>query len=205
MRPGADQRKIPETKPREQDELKSLPMPEFQIKLGSMPDGLSQAEAQKRLLQYGPNEIEDKKTNPLLQFLTYFWGPIPWMIEAAVILSAVARHWPDFVIIFLLLVANAVVGFWPKKRRLSPGWLPLKNWRAWVGCPVLRQDRHPDPEQVDTGRAGLCQLHTCRSGCPQRRTRLTGGGQGHHRPRRVVRAERRYGAARLAGCSFPAL
>ena len=66
----------------------------------------------KRLTQYGPNEIEEKKTNPFLKFLSYFWGPIPWMIEAAVILSAVAQHWPDFVIILLLLLANAVVGFW---------------------------------------------------------------------------------------------
>jgi magnesium-transporting ATPase (P-type) len=93
------------------DDLKSLPMPELQAKLGSSPDGLSQAEAQKRLTQYGPNEIEEKKTNAFLKFLTYFWGPIPWMIEVAVILSAVARHWPDFFIILLLLVANAVVGF----------------------------------------------------------------------------------------------
>ena len=80
--------------------------------MGSSPDGLTQAEAQKRLTQYGPNEIEEKKTNPFLKFLTYFWGPIPWMIEAAVILSAVARHWPDFGIILVLLLANAVVGFW---------------------------------------------------------------------------------------------
>jgi H+-transporting ATPase len=94
------------------DDLKSLPMPELQAKLGSSPEGLSQAEAQKRLAQYGPNEIEEKKTNPFLKFLTYFWGPIPWMIEAAVVLSAVARHWPDFAIILLLLLANAVVGFW---------------------------------------------------------------------------------------------
>ena len=94
------------------DDLKSLSMPELQAKLASSPDGLSQAEAQKRLTQYGPNEFEEKKTNPFLKFLTYFWGPIPWMIEAAVILSAVARHWPDFAIILLLLLANAVVGFW---------------------------------------------------------------------------------------------
>jgi len=87
-------------------------MPELQAKLGSPPDGLSQTEAQKRLTQYGPNEIEEKKTNLFLKFLTYFWGPIPWMIEAAVILSAVARHRPDFAIILLLLLANAVVGFW---------------------------------------------------------------------------------------------
>jgi H+-transporting ATPase len=116
MEPSADQPKAPESKPgskpNAKDDLKSLPMPELQAKLGSSPDGLSQAEAQKRLAQYGPNEIEEKKTNPFLKFLTYFWGPIPWMIEAAVILSAIARHWPDFAIIFLLLLANAVVGFW---------------------------------------------------------------------------------------------
>ena len=116
MKSKADEPKAPESKPgskpNAKDDLKSLPMPELQAKLGSSPDGLSQAEAQKRLTQYGPNEIEEKKTNPFLKFLTYFWGPIPWMIEAAEILSAVARHWPYFGIILLLLLANAVVGFW---------------------------------------------------------------------------------------------
>ena len=119
MKPNADQPKAPESKPGSKpdakDDLKSLPMPELQAKLGSSPEGLSEAEAQKRLTQYGPNEIEEKKTNPFLKFLTYFWGPIPWMIEAAVILSAVARHWPDFGIILLLLLANAVVGFWEER------------------------------------------------------------------------------------------
>jgi H+-transporting ATPase len=116
MEPNGEQPKAPESKPESKpdasDDLQSLSMPELQAKLGSSPDGLSQAEAEKRLAKYGPNEIEEKKTNPFLQFLTYFWGPIPWMIEAAVILSAVARHWPDFFIILVLLLANAVVGFW---------------------------------------------------------------------------------------------
>ena len=76
---------------------------------------MSQAEAQKRLTQYGPNEIEEKKTNPFLKFLSYFWGPIPWMIEVAVILSGVVGHWPDFFIILILLVANALVGFWEEQ------------------------------------------------------------------------------------------
>ena len=98
------------------DDLKTLPMAEVEKKLGSSLDGLTQAEAQKRLKQYGPNEIEEKKTNPILKFLSYFWGPIPWMIEAAVILSAAARHWPDFFIILLLLISNAVVGFWEERQ-----------------------------------------------------------------------------------------
>ena len=94
------------------DDLKSLPMPEVEKKLGSSPKGLSQAEAQKRLAQYGPNEITEKKTNVFLKFLSYFWGPIPWMIEGAVILSGVVRHWMDFFIILFLLCSNAVVAFW---------------------------------------------------------------------------------------------
>ena len=102
----------PGSKPDPNQALKSLSMPDMQAKLGSSPDGLTQAEAQKRLTQYGPNQIEEKKTNEVLKFLTYFWGPIPWMIEVAVILSAIDRHWPDFGIILLLLLTNAVVGFW---------------------------------------------------------------------------------------------
>jgi H+-transporting ATPase len=98
--------------PEASDDLKSLPLPEVERRLGSSPEGLTQAEAENRLTQYGPNEIEEKKVNALLQLLTYFWGPIPWMIEAAVILSGVLRHWPDFIIILVLLLANAGIGFW---------------------------------------------------------------------------------------------
>jgi H+-transporting ATPase len=139
MKPNADQSKAPETKPGAsaesktktpeskpgskpnvkpdpKDDLKTLPLAEVEKKLESSPDGLTQAEAQKRLTQYGPNELAEKKTNLFLKFLSYFWGPIPWMIEVAVILSGVVRHWPDFGIILLLLVANAVVGFWEERQ-----------------------------------------------------------------------------------------
>lgn len=112
MKSNADQPKAPELKPNAKDDLKSLPLPELQAKLESSPEGLSQTEAQKRLIQYGPNEIQEKKTNRLLKFLTYFWGPIPWMIEVAIILSAMVRHWADFWIILVLLLMNAVIGFW---------------------------------------------------------------------------------------------
>jgi len=78
----------------------------------SPPAGLSRAEAQRRLAEQGYNELPEKETSALRKLLGYFWGPIPWMIEIAAVLSAVVRHWEDFVIISVLLLANAAVGFW---------------------------------------------------------------------------------------------
>ena len=113
----ADATKAPHAKPNAttKDNLQTLPLAEVEKRLDSSAEGLTQAEAQKRLAQYGPNEILEKKTNPLLKFLGYLWGPIPWMIEAAVVLSAVARHWPDFGIILVLLsTPERVCSGWPE-------------------------------------------------------------------------------------------
>jgi H+-transporting ATPase len=110
-----DPAKAPRAMPAVKDDLQTLPLPEVETRLGSSQEGLTEVEAKKRLAQYGSNEIPEKKTNPLLKFLGYFWGPIPWMIEIAVVLSAVVRHWPDFSIILVLLVANGVIGFWEER------------------------------------------------------------------------------------------
>ncbi len=85
---------------------------ELWAKLATSSQGLSNEEAESRLAQFGPNALEEKKLNPILKFLSYFWGPIPWMIEIAAILSAVVKHWHDLIIISVLLVFNALVGFW---------------------------------------------------------------------------------------------
>src|SRR5580658_10734230 len=102
---------MPASHPETKGDLKSLPMQDVEKQLSVSLEGLTSAEARKRLDQYGPNEIAEKKTNFFLKFLGYFWGPIPWMIEIAVILSGAVGHWPDFFIILLLLVANGVVGY----------------------------------------------------------------------------------------------
>ncbi len=73
--------------------------------------GLSDAEAARRLAQYGPNAIAEEHTSPLLRILSFFWGPIPWMIEIAAVLSAVVQRWEDFAIITAMLLINAGVGF----------------------------------------------------------------------------------------------
>ena len=75
-------------------------------------DGLTSEEAARRLARYGPNALAEHREGPLRKLLGYFWGPIPWMIEAAALLSALVRHWADLAIILVLLVFNALVEFW---------------------------------------------------------------------------------------------
>ena len=80
-------------------------------KFNTSPKGLTTNEVNKRHEKYGYNEIEEKEESILLKFLQYLWGPIPWMIEAAIILSAIVQDWTDFWIIMVLLFSNAIVGF----------------------------------------------------------------------------------------------
>ena len=74
-------------------------------------DGLSEAGVKERLTFYGKNEITEKKKNPLLEFLGRYWGPMPWLLELAMVLSFVLQHDIEGVIIFALLTVNAIIGF----------------------------------------------------------------------------------------------
>ena len=128
----------------DKNSLKTLAMPELMKKLGASADGLTQAEATKRQAQYGPNQIEEKKTNEYLKFLSYFWGPIPWMIEAAVILSGIVQHWLDFFVILVLLLSNALVGFW-EEHQAGNAIAALKA-RLAIKAKVKRDGKWEDPK-----------------------------------------------------------
>ncbi|BBO83300.1 plasma-membrane proton-efflux P-type ATPase [Desulfosarcina ovata subsp. sediminis] len=99
--------------------------------------GLSNADAAKRLDRFGANEITEKTISPFLKFLGYLWGPIPWMIEAAAILSLIVHHWVDLGIIVTLLLFNAGVGFW-QEYQAGNAVAALKNKLA-LKCRVLRE------------------------------------------------------------------
>jgi H+-transporting ATPase len=79
-------------------------------------DGLTRADAKARLEKYGRNELVDKEVSDLQKFLRFFWGPIAWMIEAAALLSLLMGHWPDLAIIMVLLLYNAISGFWQERK-----------------------------------------------------------------------------------------
>ncbi len=95
---------------------KSMDVEKVMDVLKTSKNGLSDEEAKRRLKRYGLNEIPEKRVNPIIKFLSYFWGPIPWMIEIAAALSILVHHWEDFWIIFSLLILNAIVGFWEEKK-----------------------------------------------------------------------------------------
>jgi H+-transporting ATPase len=77
--------------------------------------GLTAGEAARRLAETGPNAIPEKHRSMLAELGSFFWGPIPWMIEVALVLSAILRHWADVIIVGVLLVFNAGVGFWQQR------------------------------------------------------------------------------------------
>lgn len=94
------------------NELTENSLGQFFEKYSSSKEGLSSQEAKDRLGKFGHNTIEEKKKSQAVVFLAYFWGPIPWMIESAMIISAVIGNWHDFLIISVLLFVNVTVGFW---------------------------------------------------------------------------------------------
>ena len=116
--------------------------------LSSSEKGLGSEEAKARQQKYGMNDISEKKVNPFIKFLRYFYGPIPFMIEFAVVLSAIIGHWDDFFIILALLFTNAIVGFYQEykagnaieelKQKLAPN----------AKCSGTDMERSTGPELV---------------------------------------------------------
>jgi H+-transporting ATPase len=97
------------------EEVKKISTSKLLDKLSSDLKGLSEEDAKTRL-KYGLNEISEDQQSHLKKFLGYFWGPIPWMIEFALIISLLIQHWPEFGIILLLLLINGLVGFFQEDR-----------------------------------------------------------------------------------------
>jgi len=81
--------------------------------------GLNDNDVKERLDKYGYNEINEKEEGWFHRLFKRFWGPIPWMIEVAVILSFLAKKWEDFGVILFMLLVNAFVDFYQESKALS--------------------------------------------------------------------------------------
>ena len=81
--------------------------------------GLSNEQVAERLAHFGYNEIEEREEPIWHRVFRRFWGPIPWMIEAAAVLSAVVQKWDDFALIVVMLLVNAGLDFFQEHRALN--------------------------------------------------------------------------------------
>ena len=78
--------------------------------------GLAGDEARRRLKEFGPNTIVDTALRPLRRALAEFWAPVPWMLEAAIVLELALGKWVEAAIIAVLLSFNAALGFFQEGR-----------------------------------------------------------------------------------------
>ena len=77
----------------------------------ALPSGLTSDEARLRLVKSGPNAVRDTSVHPLRQALSKFWAPVPWMLEAAIVLELALGKYVEAGIIAALLAFNAALGF----------------------------------------------------------------------------------------------
>jgi H+-transporting ATPase len=73
-------------------------------------DGLTNSEVRRRLQIFGFNEVAEKRENPAIAFLSRYWGSMPWLLELAIVLSIVLKHYLEAGIIFALLTINTGIG-----------------------------------------------------------------------------------------------
>src|SRR5580698_10128638 len=74
-----------------------------------LPTGLTSDEARRRLQASGPNAVPDTAVRPLRRALAKFWAPVPWMLEAAIVLELALGKYVEAAIIAVLLVFNALL------------------------------------------------------------------------------------------------
>ncbi|CAA7261133.1 unnamed protein product [Cyclocybe aegerita] len=85
-------------------------------------NGLPLDEAARRLELFGPNKLEVEEQNPILQFLSFMWNPLSWVMEAAALVAIALSNgqgkppdWQDFVGIVFLLIVNSAIGFYEER------------------------------------------------------------------------------------------
>jgi H+-transporting ATPase len=102
------------------------------------PAGLTSEEARGRLEKFGPNAVADTALHPLRRALTKFWAPVPWMLEAAIVLEIVLGKYVEAAIIAALLAFNAALGFFQEGRAQAT--LAALKSRLALNAPVRRDN-----------------------------------------------------------------
>ena len=166
------------------------PTPETAGKSGAL-GGLTSAQARSLLATLGPNAMPDTGMHPLRMALEKFWAPVPWMLEAAIVLQLVLGEYVEAAVIAALLVFNAALGLLPGGPR--PGDARRAEVAAGadrVGAARRRMD-HATRGRTGAGRRG--------EAVARRRGRRRCAAHRRARPARSVHAHRRIGARSRPG------
>jgi H+-transporting ATPase len=109
------------------------------------PIGLTSSEARRRAGEYGPNTVTEQALPAWRVYLAKFWGPIPWLLEIAIVLQIGLGQYIEAGVVGGLLLFNATLGFVQEgragaalaalKRRLAPTALVHRDGE-WVRLPA---------------------------------------------------------------------
>lgn len=147
-----------------QEPFWSQPLDRLLITLPGSIDGLSDAEAARRLQQYGPNTLKaGRQLTALCLLLNQFKSPLVLILVFAVIVSAFAQEWIDASIILLIILGSSLLGFW-QEYRASTAVAKLQA-RVTLKATVLRAG-HPQTIPADTVVPGDVVLLTAGSLIP---------------------------------------
>jgi H+-transporting ATPase len=119
-------------------EYSQVPLENAFAELNASAAGLTEHEAKTRIGEFGYNEVEEQKRNPLIDFLSRYWGPMPWLLELTIALSYIIGHYLEVAIIFGLLTINAIIGF--HHTQSSRRALELLKKRLAIKAKVLRNE-----------------------------------------------------------------
>ena len=99
-------------------------------------NGLASAEAHSRLQKDGPNAMPDVSAHPLRNALAKFWAPVPWLLEASIVLQVVLHKYAEAAVIAGLLVFNAALAYFQEGRAQAT--LKALNSRLALNASVER-------------------------------------------------------------------
>ncbi len=107
--------------------------------------GLSSAQAARRRAEFGPNAVAEERVSPLKRIVRHFWAPVPWMLEATIVLQIAIGQRVTGLLITALLIVNVALGALQEsradaalallKQRLSLK-SRVKRDEAWVDLPA---------------------------------------------------------------------
>jgi len=120
------------------------------------PSGLTSDVARSRLQKDGPNSMPDTSVHPLRNALAKFWAPVPWLLEASIVLELVLHKYAEAAIIAGLLVFNAMLAYFQESHAQAT--LKALKSRLALNASVRRDEKWKTILAAELVRGDLVKL-----------------------------------------------